>query len=50
MKAASVLQSLRVFEKRSKSNIENFRILYIENVKAFKTSSLYKNAKASNVP
>ena len=24
--------------------------LYIENVKAFKTSSLYKNAKASNVP
>ena len=26
MKAASELQSLRVFEKRSKSNIENFRI------------------------
>ena len=30
--------------------LRTFAFLYIENVKAFKTSSLYKNAKASNVP
>ena len=40
-----------VFLKSAVSlTLRTFAFLYTENVKAFKTSSLYKNAKASNVP